>query len=419
MPLTATFVKSVKFTPKPGNKAKARYHADGAGLYLRVTQAQTRNWVFRFARNGTAREMGLGSVADVPLIRAREKAGEARALLADGKDPITARRTVQAAETPKRWGEVCDAYIADVVAPDKKATARKSKGSVHQWGQSLRDHGPRRDLLVTEVTRAVVLACLKPLWKSKDEGGKMETATRLRQRMEKVLGYATVKGYRSGDNPATLAGNLEIDLPKSSVLRADDATNFASMPYARIPDFMEELRERVTPSARALEILIYTATRTSEVVRGFQWSEVNGDVWTIPPERMKGRRKSKKAKQAAQSRQPHEIPLTAEALAAFDCFDREESRPLNMSENTMLDLLHGMNEPFTVHGFRATFRTWAEEETDYPPHVIEACLAHVETNKAHAAYKRGQMLAHRRQLMEAWALFVAGKPYPKRLQYDD
>lgn len=400
-PLTARFVATTQ---------RVGYHCDGAGLYLRVTESGARNWLFRFARNGHKREMGLGSANVVSLMDARQRARDAANLIAAGSDPITARRTARLAERPKTWGECVDEYISTVVAPGKKDTARASKGTVHSWKATLALYGPDRKLQVREVTAPVILACLKPIWTAK-----AETARKLRQRLEKILAYATAPGqaYRTGDNPASLTA-LEGSLPKSTARQ--NMKSRPAMPYTELPAFMRKLRERKTQSARALELMIYTTARTGEVcgngLSGFEWAELAGDTWTIPPERMKGR-------QAGGL--PHTVPLVAEARAVFAGLSRKTRRPLDMSENTVRKFLQeDMGcAPYTPHGMRAAFSTWADEETQFPPELVEAQLAHVEEDKTKDAYKRNQarkMLPKRRQLLEAWALFLAGKPYPKKLR---
>lgn len=224
------------------------------------------------------------------------------------------------------------------------------------------------------------------------------TATRVRGRIERVLDWAKVHGQRDGDNPARWRGNLENLLPKPT--KVSKPKHHDAMPYADVPSFMATLAGREARSRRALQFVILTAARTSEVT-GSDWSEFDLDhrLWTIPASRMKGGRE-------------HVVPLTEAALALLKPLSRKEPS-FSLSENAMLYLVQksapkGLGLPFTVHGFRSSFRDWAAETTDYPNEVVEMAMAHAIKNKAEAAYRRGQLLDKRRPLMDAWAKFLQG-----------
>src|SRR5262245_2427161 len=233
---------------------------------------------------------------------------------------------------------------------------------------------------------------VEPLWAVKSE-----TASRVRGRIEVILDWATVRGFRQGDNPARWRGHLDKLLPARSKVRK--VVNHAALPYGEVGAFMADLREREGIAARALEFTILTATRTGEVLRA-AWSEIDfqARVWTVPAGRMKGGRE-------------HRVPLSGAALAPLKRMHelRENSfvfpggRRAMMSNMAMDMLLRRMGRNVTVHGFRSTFRDWVAEQTNFPKEVAEAALAHVVGDKVEAAYRRGDLFEKRRRLMNAWA----------------
>ena len=361
----------------------AGYHPDGGGLYLQVTRTGAKSWVFRFKRAKKARDMGLGSASLVTLAEARQAAAQARRVLAEGRDPIAERERARVAG-PVTWGWCCDEFIAATRA------GWKNEAQAEQWTQSLRDHGPDRALPVEAVTTHVVVATLGKLWRTKTE-----TASRVRGRIERVGDWARVSGHVSGENPARWKGHLDKLLPKPTKVRK--AGHHAAMPYDALPGFMPALRERDGLGRLALEFAILTAARTGEVT-GATWDEFDGDVWTIPAHRMKAGK-------------PHAIPLVPRALAILAALPKDRP-PFALSENAMLFLLQrppprGLGQPYTVHGFRSSFSDWAHETTAFPNHVIEMALAHTIRNKAEAAYRRGALMDKRRELMDAWAAYLA------------
>jgi integrase len=372
---------------RPINKLSARavqtlgpgMHSDGGGLYLRADESR-RTWVFRFKFNGRARDMGLGRVADVSLADARRRAAEARALLAQGIDPIEAR---EAHTAPRTWGEACADYIAS------QQGAWRTDAQAQQWRQSLADHGPGAALPLAAITTDVVARCLSALWQDRTE-----TATRLRGRIERIWDAERVRGNVAGENPARWRGHLSALLPKPAQVRR--VQHFRAMPYSELPEFMRVLLAGESVGRLALAWTILTAARTGETT-GMQWGELAGDLWTIPADRMKAGR-------------AHRVPLTPQALALIERRPRK-APPWALSENAMLYLLQrepprGLGRPYTVHGFRSAFRDWAAEKTDHPGEVIEMALAHSIRDKTEAAYRRGDLLDKRRTLMRDWAHYL-------------
>lgn len=366
-------------------------YADGGNLYLHISKNGGRRWVFIYTWQGKQVEMGLGSArpGQVSLAEAREKADRARQLLRDGRNPREVDRPKS--EVPS-FGAYADALIGDIESGFSNAK------HIAQWRMTLTKHASAiRDVPVDAVTTDHVLKVLKPLWTTRPE-----TASRLRGRIERVLSAAKARGLRSGDNPAQWRGHLEEMLPPPKKLTRG---HHPALPYRDVPAFMDELRARVAPAARALEFLVLTAARSGEV-RLATWREINlrEGIWTIPATRMKARRE-------------HRVPLTARMLAILgappvDLDDlifpgRSARNPL--SETAFCALLDRMGyAAVTAHGFRSSFRDWAAEETDASHEVTEMALAHVIANKAEAAYRRGDLLSKRRELMELWEAYCSG-----------
>lgn len=371
-------------------------HSDGAGLYLQISIAGTKSWIFRFTLNGRAREMGLGPLAIVSLNEARLKAIECRKQLLDGVDPIDERREKKkqkALDAAKNvtFEECAAAYI--------KAHQAGWKNAKHasQWESTLEMYaGPVIGKLpVQKIDTALVMKILEPIWYTK-----AETASRLRGRIELVLGWATVRGFRAGDNPARWRGHLATLLPKRSSVQK--IKHFAAIPVTEIGAFMGKLRQETSISARALEFLILTAARTNEVL-GAKWLEINLDdkTWIIPAERMKAKRE-------------HRVPLSDASVAVL-----EQMRSMPMSEYVfpglrpgsplsnmaLLAVLRRLKCKAVSHGFRSTFRDWTSERTNFSREVAEMALAHTVSDKVEAAYRRGDLFMKRRRLMDDWAKF--------------
>ena len=253
-----------------------------------------------------------------------------------------------------------------------------------QWHTTLRDYvfPVLGELAVADIDQAAVLKVIEPIWKVKTV-----TAARVRARIESVLDYATASGFRAGDNPARA---LRAALPKQS--RAHRVEHHAALPWQEIPAFMATLRQEPTALARALEFLILTAARTSEMT-GATWGELDlaTRTWAIPASRMKARKE-------------HRVPLSDYALKILADTPRKGPRVYGPFPHTALSrLVHRLRPDVTVHGFRSAFRDWARETTAFPDGVVEAALAHAVGSKVVQAYARGDLFDKRRKLMAAWA----------------
>ncbi len=339
--------------------------------------------------------MGLWSVNDRTLAEARDEATKARRLLRDGIDPIEARdaeKKSMALDVARSmtFAECAAAYI------EAHKSGWKNAKHASQWTNTLETYcGPVFGALpVQSVDTALVCKVLEPVWNEKPE-----TATRVRARMERVLDWATVRGYRDGDNPARWRGHMDKLLP--ALKKKNRVTHHAALPFDRVGEFMADLRKQEGFAARALEFLILTATRTSEVT-GARWDEfnLNAGVWTIPAERMKAGNE-------------HRVPLSPAALALLktmseirlnDWVFHGKGNGSPLSNMAMLELLKRMERTdITVHGFRSTFKDWASERTNYPREVTEMALAHTIGDKVEAAYRRGDLFEKRTALMVEWA----------------
>lgn len=373
-------------------------HHDGRGLYLQVKNGG-RSWVFRYTLNGKARYMGLGPYPGVSLADARRGAEGCRRLLREGSDPIGARQQHRQAARLQAAQSVTFEYCAKRYIEDHSAGWRNAKHA-EQWSSTLETYAYPviGSLPIQAIDTALVTKVLGPIWKHKTE-----TATRVRQRVEAVLDWATAHGYRSGDNPARWRGHLDKLFPKRS--KVQKVKHHDAMPYSELSEFFAALSKRNTISAKALAFTILTAARSGET-RGAALGEINSDgtIWTVPGERTKSGRE-------------HRVPLSNQALALLRSlnylgdddsevlFPGPRGKPL--SDTAMRKYLQqDMSRPgLTVHGFRSTFRDWAAECTNFPREIAEAALAHVLRDKTEAAYQRGDMLERRRMLMEAWAKF--------------
>ncbi|MEQ1717889.1 MAG: integrase arm-type DNA-binding domain-containing protein [Hyphomicrobium sp.] len=382
-------------------------HADGGGLYLRISEGTKagKRWVFLFRRpaDGKRCEIGLGGASGasaVSLATARDKAAAARAHLAEGRDPRAARDA--ASNTVPTFAELAERHIATMVP-----SWRNSKHAA-QWEMTLREYAkPLRDMPVDQITTAHVLAALHPIWSTIPE-----TASRVRGRIENVLDAAKVQGFRNGQNPAAWRGHLKLILPARQKLTRG---HHAAMAIDDVPTFMERLRERPAVAARCLEFAILTAARSGEAL-GARWDEMDlsAKVWTIPARRMKAARM-------------HTVPLSPRAIAnlteveplrdgVFVFPGQRRGKPLSSMSLEMV--LRRMKIAVTPHGFRSSFRDWSGNRTSFPRELAEHALAHVIGDKAEQAYRRDDALERRRPMMELWAAFcqggVAGNVVPIR-----
>jgi len=363
--------------------------SDGHGLYFVIRKGGGSSWSYVWIRNGIRREIGLGGLANVSLAEARTKAERVRQQIGSGLDPFVERDKA----ATKTFGEVADMVIEEL----RPSWTNKKHG--WQWVDALETKcASIRSTPVNEIETAHVLKVLKPVWKKTPETGR-----RLRSRIERVIDYAHAHGWRTGENPARWRGHLENIL----IMKKREATkHLPAMPYAEVPAFMAELKEKDSVSARALEFTILTAARTSETLKAL-WSEfdLEDGLWTVPAERMK-------------MRVEHKVPLTEpvvdllKALYELRMSDfvfpgGRPHRPLSDMSMTMVVRRMGQGD-FTVHGFRSSFRDFAGDETMIAREVAEAALAHRVGNAIEAAYRRGDALEKRRGLMQLWADHCVG-----------
>jgi integrase len=380
------------------------------GLYLVVGGKHAAHWELRFQLNHRTRFMGLGSARVFNLGAARRRAREAREQLADKIDPLEARRAEQ------RTAKAVKA--AEIDKPTFKVAAQKYC-QLQQAGWKNAKHGAQfmatlalyafpvlGALKIDEIDTAKVLRVLQqevPAERGYPAGtlwtARTETASRVRNRIERILDWATVSGYRSGDNPARWTGYLEGILPsRNSVAKV---VHHSALAYREVPAFFAELRAREGTAAQALQFTILTAARTNEVM-GAKWAEIDFDeaIWTIPAGRMKAAKE-------------HRVPLAPAALDLLRSLYSEDGnehifiglRRDGLSNAAMAAVLKRMGFDATVHGFRSSFRDWCAETTATPNHVVEQALAHSIGNAVEAAYRRGDLFNKRKTLMTAWARY--------------
>jgi len=372
-------------------------HGDGGGLYLQVTKNGAKSWIFRFKLGDKRRDMGLGPLSVFTLAEARDRAVQARKLVMMGIDPIGARdkpimEAKIAAAQATTFFQAAKAYIES-----HKAGWRNEKHG-DQWTNTLATYaGPVfGHLPIGAVDTNLIMKVLDPIWSTKPE-----TAGRVRGRIESVIDWATARGFRTGENPARWRGHLQSLLPsRSKVARVE---HHAALPYSQLANFMTRLRVTDGMSARAMRFLILTAARSGEVL-GAKWSEIDLEArqWTIPAERMKaGREHRVPLSEAAAS-----ILRDVAAIRSGDFIFGGAVADKGLSNMALTMVLRRLKrEDITVHGFRSTFRDWCAEKTDFPSEVAEMALAHAVGDKVEAAYRRGDLLEKRRQLVDAWATY--------------
>lgn len=390
-----------RLTPSSIKTLSAGLHPDGGGLYLRVDASGSKRWVYLFQWRGRRKEMGLGSFVAVPLAAARKTAAAARQLVAEGFNPIEERRAART--SGMTFGEFADQYVTD------QEPSWKSAKHVSQWRYSVeQDAKSLRPIPIADVTTEDVVRVLKPIWLTKPE-----TAKRCQGRIERILDAAKARKLRTGENPAAWKGHLQMMLSKPKKLTRG---HLAAMDVKKLPEFMEKIRALPGSAARALEFTILTAGRTSEVL-GAKWAEIDFEsaVWTVPSSRMK-------------TGKEHRVPLSRDALGVLHrvrsetelltggavagddfIFVRRPSgdRLSNMAMN-MLMRRQKLND-VTVHGFRSTFRDWLGEHTNFAEELGEMCLSHQVGSAVARAYRRGDALERRREVMDQWAAISSGR----------
>ena len=374
-----------------------------SGLAIKVFKSGSRSWYLRYQVGGRRRDKGLGGYPDVTLADAKIAARAARALIAQGIDPIEHGR----ASRSKLIADQASAISFDQAAIQYIETHEsgwRNPKHAQQWRNTIETYANPKlgKMLVRDVGLPNILAVLEPIWKTKTE-----TASRLRGRLESVLDWATARGYRSGPNPARWKGLLDTLLPAPGKIAKTD--HHRALPYAELPTFMKALATQEGMGARALKFTILTACRSGEV-RGAKWEEfdLESGVWIVPANRMKAGKE-------------HRVPLSDAALSivkaqketafcefVFPSSQRarnSEAEGAPLSDMTLSAVLRRMEVAAVPHGFRSTFRDWCAEQTDYPRDVAEMALAHAIGNKVEAAYRRGDLFDKRKQMMQDWADF--------------
>ncbi|QPC94743.1 site-specific integrase [Mesorhizobium sp. INR15] len=412
--LTALEVSRLRHPGKGGNAAVAVGNV--SGLLLQCTPGGARTWLLRTIVGTKRREIGLGGYPDVPLAEAVRRAREAKVKILAGVDPVEERKAARAALAAAQarglmFGDAVDRYLAAKLDAFKNAKHRA------QWEMTLKSYaGPELGaLLVSDIGVQDVLRVLQPIWKTKTE-----TASRVRGRIEAVLAWATVAGHRTGDNPARWAGNLKELLPAPSKVAGGE-----NQPALQLDDagrWFKSLGTRDGIGSRALEFAALTACRSQEV-RGATWDEIDLDkaLWVVPAARMKMGRE-------------HRVPLTAHAVALLEALPRLADNPIvfhapkggQLSDMTLSATMRRLHDadiergctgfidraskrPAVPHGLRSTFRDWVAERTTFPGDMAEVALAHKVSNAVEAAYRRGDQLEKRRQMMASWSGFLTGR----------
>jgi integrase len=384
------------------DRAPGRY-SDGDGLYLQVsgnkrTGKTSKSWVLRYKFAGHEREMGLGSLRDVRLSLARKKAQAARELRATGVDPIGHRDQLHrqqrlASQRAKSFKQVAEEFIES-----RKATWKNVKHA-SQWTSTLQRYvyPGFGSTSLGDVTVEDVTDVLKPIWTSKPE-----TARRVRGRIAAVLDYAAAQGLRSRENPARRDGFLAQLLPR----QRRQVEHHNALPFAEAPAFVQKLCDQTGVGPKALKFAILTAARTGEVV-GAKWSEIDfkNRVWLVPAARMKVPRR-------------HRVPLSTAAVDLLRELDASRGRneyifgvPKSKKPPSNIAMLAGIKRMgfsgrTTTHGFRSTFRDWADEKTEFGRTAAEAALAHSLGSDVETAYLRTDHFEKRKELMQKWSDYL-------------
>ncbi len=397
--------------------ASGKYH-DGDGLYLYISKDLNKRWVFRYQHAGRRREMGLGALKNVTLAAAREKTRAAKEILALGQDPIAAKALAR-----KHLENVIESAAAPPVHTFKDCAAQlitfkqaewKNRKHAKQWTATLETYAYPviGDKDVASITQDDVLAILTPIWLSKNE-----TAGRVRGRIESVLGWAKVKGLRTGDNPAAWRDNLEYLLPKPSKVKK--VQNQPRLKYQDIPAFVAVLARSHTVAATALLVMVLTALRSSEVRCG-RLGEVDfkAAAWAIPPDRVKA-----PIKQAGTA-MAHTVPVSSVLKVLLKRFTKGAGPDSALfpglgnndfiSETAIRKLILQYTDKFghfTMHGMRSSFKDWAMECSDLADKDLlsEAQLGHKLGSSVKIAYMRTNLLDARAALMQDWLVFAVSQ----------
>lgn len=370
-----------------------------AGLALQITPSGARSWVLRAVVGGHRREIGLGPYPAVSLKEAHARAQAKRDEIAAGVDPVLARKE---AASRVRAEQAMEISFEEAARRFIKAKSPEWSNAKHgeQWKNTLDEyaHPVIGKMMVRHVTRTHIVEILEPIWTTKTE-----TASRVRGRIESILDWARVKGFREeGVNPAAWRGNLDKIL--SAPKKTKRVRNHPALPIELMGSFMTTLRAIDGVSARCLEFTILTAARSGET-RGMRWPEIDlkKAVWSVPAERMKAKKE-------------HRVPLSPAAVALLNSLDRSEKTDLvfpgprshaPLSDMSLIAIMRKLKLEATPHGFRSTFRDWASEYTNYPRELAEVALAHLKGDATEAAYWRSDVLEKRRRMIDDWAEFIA------------
>ncbi|HEY8031548.1 MAG TPA: integrase arm-type DNA-binding domain-containing protein [Methylocella sp.] len=400
-----------RLTDRAVKAATVGRHGDGDGLHLVVSESGRRKWVFRYQINGIRRDMGLGAYPAVSLADARIASGDARKFIARGVDPLGARRAARKAERPvPTFGDIAQLVVADA---QRKSTNAKVR---YQWERHLGPVycGPLLGSPVHEITTLDVAAILRPVWHEKPE-----LARKLYPAIRRVFEHARIRlrddhGIAMPDNPARWDDLKAMGFESPTKLSRG---SHPSLPHARIPAFITDLRARDAVAARALDFLILTNVRTDAVLKA-RWEEFNHEqaIWTVPLPNLKDRKHRKEGFRVPLSPRAIEVVRQMQAIRVSDFVFPGHVHGKPLSNMALLTLIKRMNSvfgkrwvdpangrPITAHGFRATFRTWAEEVTGFPHAVIEQAMGHQVGTEVERAYRRTDVLEKRKALMEAWA----------------
>jgi len=375
-----------------------------AGLYLQVSSETARSWILRVKIGDKRREIGLGAYPAVSLKDAHTKAQAERDKIRAGVDPILARK---AAESALRLAHASEITFNEAAKKfiDSRSHGWKNAKHGEQWKNTLAEYAEPilGKMLVRHIAREHVLQVLEPIWTSKTE-----TASRVRGRIESVLDWARVKGYRTGENPALWRGNLDHLLAKPSTVKP--VRHHAALPYREMGEFMNTLRAAEGMAARCLEFTILTVSRSGEA-RGARWSEIDLDagIWRVPGERMKEKKEHRVALSVPSIQLLRSLPRLEDSDLVF-----HSPRGKVLSDMTLLMIVRRMGAAATPHGMRSTFKDWASEMTNHPRELIEVALAHIPGDSSEMAYWRGDVLERRRALMQDWAQFI-GRPFQSGL----
>jgi len=375
---------------------KGKYH-DGKGLYISISSQGRGKWSYRYRIDKKSREMGLGTFPEISIIDARQKAEDNRRLVIQKIDPIDDKRRQ---EVLRNQQNKTFSFIADLYIRAKKEEEWTNSKSEQQWRNTIKtyvtpylDKKPFIDINVDDIHELLL-----PIWSSKTE-----TARRLQQRLFRIFAFAKIKKWYERDNPALWKGGLQELM--SDPFKIHKVKNFASLKYPKITKFYQDLCEMDFTTVFALRLLILTATRTKEVIEAeFKEFDLDKRIWTIPEHKMKARKE-------------HVIPLSDEAINIIKLMRKKHNHEYvfhnkatgkHISNNGMLVFIkkHYPNKKITVHGFRATFKTWAEETGKYQPYAIEFCLAHQLPTKVESSYLRTNLFDMRKTIINDWEEFL-------------